>query len=75
MALCAVRLTAVCIFSLVTQGPDKKPQVRGLLGIHVDDGLGGGDQYFMEVLQRIQKVYSFGAFQKRNVAFSAVRYF
>ena len=64
-----------CVFSLVTEGPEGKPQVRGLLGIHVDDGLGGGDSYFHEVLQRIQTVYSFGAFHKRNFVFCGVRYF
>ena len=64
-----------CVFSLVTEGPNQKPQVRGLLGIHVDDGIGGGDEYFCSVLQQIQKVYSFGAFQRRTFVFCGVRYF
>ena len=64
-----------CVFSLVTQGEDDKPRVRGLLGIHVDDGLGGGDSYFHEVLEKIQKVYSFGAFHKKNFVFCGARYF
>ena len=64
-----------CVFSLVTEGPNQQPRVRGLLGIHVDDGIGGGDDYFCTALQQIQKVYSFGAFQKRTVVFCGVRYF
>ena len=64
-----------CVFSLVTEGPNQQPQVRGLLGIHVDDGIGGGDDHFCSVLQQIQKVYSFGAFQKRTFVFCGVRYF
>jgi hypothetical protein len=32
-----------CVFALVTKGENEKPLVRGVLGIHVDDGIGGGD--------------------------------
>ena len=37
-----------CVFSLITYGPNGQPQVRGCLGLHVDDGIGGGDDYFRE---------------------------
>ena len=30
-----------CVFSLVTQKKNGKPEVRGMLGVHVDDGIGG----------------------------------
>ena len=51
-----------CLFSLVT--PDSKtgrPVTRGVLGIHVDDGIGGGDQYFHQVLEKLRGIYEFGA--------------
>lgn len=35
-----------CVFSLVTKDPQGKPITRGVLGIHVDDGIGGGDAYY-----------------------------
>ena len=31
-----------CVFSLITYGPNGQPLVRGCLGLHVDDGSGGG---------------------------------
>ena len=30
-----------CVFSLITAGPNGQPKVRGCLGLHVDDGIGG----------------------------------
>lgn len=36
-----------CLFALITEGPDKRPQVHGVLGDHVDDGIGGDDEYFI----------------------------
>ena len=33
------------------QSENGSPHVRGVLGIHVDDGIGGGDDYFMGVIE------------------------
>eukprot|EP00435_Cladocopium_sp_Y103_P007376 s3531_g2.t1 len=63
-----------CLFSLVTYGKGGKPQVRGILGVHVDDGLGGGDSYFHEVLCRLRKIYDFGAYNEGEFEFCGVRY-
>ena len=63
-----------CLFSLVTYGKGGKPNVRGVLGIHVDDGIGGGDAYFHEVLSRLKKVYDFGAYNEGEFDFCGVRY-
>ena len=64
-----------CLFSLVTMGENGKPQVRGMIGIHVDDGLGGGDQYFHSILEQLQAKYSFGAYHEKSFVFCGVRYF
>ena len=64
-----------CLFSLVT--PDNKtgqPIVRGVLGIHVDDGIGGGDQYFHQVLEKLRGIYDFGAYNEGSFEFCGVRY-
>ena len=58
-----------CLFSLVTEGEDGKPVVHGILGIHVDDGLGGGDGVFMAALERVRRKYSFGAYNEREFCF------
>eukprot|EP00435_Cladocopium_sp_Y103_P032161 s399_g8.t1 len=63
-----------CVFSLVTKGKDGAPVVRGVLGIHVDDGLGGGDDYFMGVIERLREKYSFGAFNIGEFDFCGIRY-
>lgn len=47
-----------CLFIL--RHPETK-RPRGIIGIHVDDGLCGGDDAFLEVLGKLQKKYPFGA--------------
>ena len=49
-----------CAFSLISPGTQNKPKVHGVLGIHVDNGIGGGDRYFGEVIERLRSIYSFG---------------
>ena len=63
-----------CVFSLVTKDHQGKPVVRGVLGIHVDDGIGGGDDYYMEVIGRLRDRYSFGAFNIGEFDFCGIRY-
>ena len=36
-------------------------QVAGVLGVHVDDRLCGGDEYFTHQLKRLAEKYPFGA--------------
>ena len=43
-----------CVFSLITKGKNGVPKVRRVLGIHVDDGIGGGDSYFQATIQRLK---------------------
>eukprot|EP00435_Cladocopium_sp_Y103_P035026 s2451_g9.t1 len=64
-----------CVFSLITLGKDGRPRVHGCLGMHVDDGIGGGDQYFREVIGRLRKIYEFGAYNEGEFEFCGVRYF
>ena len=63
-----------CTFSLVTPGPNDKPVVHGVLGIHVDDGIGGGDEYFSEVLEQLRGIYSFGSYDEGEFTFTGVRF-
>ena len=48
--------------------------MRGVLGIHVDDGIGGGDDYFMSVIESLREKYSFGAFNTGEFDFCGIHY-
>lgn len=63
-----------CLFSLVTMNADGTPRVRGVLGIHVDDGLGGGDSYFSSIIQKLREIYHFGSYDEGDFEFCGVRY-
>ena len=63
-----------CVFSLITKDTQGKPRVRGVLGIHVDDGIGGGDEYFMKTIDRLREKYSFGAFNIGEFDFCGIHY-
>ena len=63
-----------CLFTLVTPGEKNQPQVRGVLGIHVDDGIGGGDSYFMSVIEKLKNIYDFGAYNESDFVFCGVHY-
>eukprot|EP00435_Cladocopium_sp_Y103_P016603 s1744_g4.t1 len=63
-----------CVFSLVTSGANGKPVVRGILGVHVDDGIGGGDHFFKETLEKLRKHFNFGAYNEHEFDFCGVHY-
>ena len=63
-----------CLFSLVTKGNHDNPRVRGVLGIHVDDGIGAGDSYFKSVIQKLRGIYDFGAYYEKEFDFCGVHH-
>ena len=63
-----------CTFFLVTPGPDIKPLTRGVLGIHVDDGIGGGDSYFTAILEKLRGIYSLGSYDEGEFTFTGIRF-
>ena len=63
-----------CLFTLVTPSNKGQPILRGVLGIHVDDGIGGGDWYFKETLQKLRDRFSFGAYNEYEFDFCGVHY-
>ena len=58
-----------CLFSLVSEGPKGRPIVHGILGMHVDDGIGGGDAKFEAALSKLKERFAFGAFNKYEFDF------
>ena len=58
-----------CIFILrnpTTRMPD------GILGLHVDDGLCGGNQRFQEVIDKLEKKYPFGSKRMQQFVFTGI---
>ena len=48
-----------CLFML--RDPKNPQKLDGILGTHVDDGIGGGNQNFEDALQKLQKNLPFGS--------------
>lgn len=47
-------------------------KIHGILGVHVDDGLGGGDQIFKETIAKLEARFPFG--NKRQGSFIYVHW-
>ena len=61
-----------CLFILESgTGPDRK--LHGIVGTHVDDGVGGGDSYFHQQIQELEKRLPFGSFKRRKFTFTGIQ--
>ena len=47
-------------------------QIAGILGIHVDDGIGCGNQQFHDVINQLEKKYPFGAKKVSSFTFTGI---
>ena len=61
-----------CVFTLVSEDKKGHQQVHGSLGIHVDDGIGGGDKKVYEAIERIRTKFAFGSFEKGAFNFTEI---
>ena len=48
--------------------------LEGCLGIHVDDGIGGGSDKFMKMLAGVEARFKFGAFDKGEFTYTGIRF-
>ena len=60
---------APCLYLLYKEGSQNP---SGILGIHVDDGLCGGDSYFMSKIQELEKKFPFGSKKSQNFVFTGI---
>ena len=58
-----------CVYVLYRKG-NSRPS--GVIGIHVDDGLSGGDEYFQEQLSKLEKIYPFGSKKTQSFVFTGI---
>ena len=59
-----------CVFIL--RHPDNKTP-RGIIGIHVDDGLCGGDEVFIKKLHTLREQYPFGSEKVGSFTFTGIQ--
>ena len=48
-------------------------KLNGILGVHVDDGVCGGDEVFLQKIQALQKTLPFGSRKFRGFIFTGIR--
>ncbi len=58
-----------CLFVL----PGPQGRIHGILGIHVDDGLGCGDQIYQQTITQLQTRFPFGAHRRKNFVFTGMQ--
>ncbi|CAE7231149.1 GIP [Symbiodinium sp. CCMP2592] len=57
-----------CVFLLKTSN-----KLRGILGVHVDDGVCGRDEYFRQKVEELQKVLPFGSRKHKSFIFTGIQ--
>ena len=62
-----------CLF--VLREPSTSPkagQIAGILGIHVDDGIGGGNEFYQRKIQQLEKKFPCGSRKMSNFTFTGI---
>ena len=63
-----------CPCTFILRCPNTK-EPEGVIGIHVDDGLCGGNERFMSKLQQLESVYPFGSQKVGSFTFTGIEMF
>ncbi|CAE7196797.1 unnamed protein product, partial [Symbiodinium sp. CCMP2456] len=58
---------------LSTSAREEAPSRVGILGVHVDDGVCGGDEYFHQKIDALQKVLPFGSRKHQSFVFTGIQ--
>jgi hypothetical protein len=62
-----------CCFVLRSPPKGDQPgQLEGILGVHVDDGIGGGSPYFESKIQELEKKFAFGSHKVSAFTFTGI---
>ena len=63
-----------CLFVLPKKSisSPEEPKIHGVLGVHVDDGLGGGDQVFNHAIKMLEKRFPFGSQRQGSFTFTGI---
>eukprot|EP00435_Cladocopium_sp_Y103_P027063 s784_g6.t1 len=52
--------------------PEGSTEPAGIIGLHVDDGLCGGNEFFLEQLRKLEKRYPFGSKKNQSFVFTGI---
>ena len=52
--------------------PQNPQKLNGILGTHVDDGIGGGNEVFEKALAKLHKILPFGQREYRKFKFTGL---
>jgi hypothetical protein len=63
-----------CVFTYGETDQQGVYQPCGSLGLHVDDGIGGGNQAFMSMLKRVEKRFKFGSFETGEFKYTGIHF-
>ena len=64
---------APCLFVLREPADSAKPgQLAGILGVHVDDDIGGGNAYYQSKIDQIEAKFPFGSKKISNFTFTGM---
>ena len=61
-----------CLFVLPSKDPKQKCKIDGILGIHVDDGLGAGNQRYQEIISQLESIFPFGSKRAQDFTFTGI---
>eukprot|EP00435_Cladocopium_sp_Y103_P007616 s5467_g2.t1 len=63
-----------CVFVLPKQKTTspEETQIHGILGVHVDDGLGGGDHVYQQAIKRLEQRFPFGSQRQGSFTFTGI---
>ena len=62
-----------CCFVLRSKSADgQQSQLEGILGIHVDDGIGGGSAVFEDKIKQLEKTFPFGSHKVSAFTFTGI---
>ena len=63
-----------CVFGYYDVDEKGRRQLRGCLGIHVDDGIAGGDSQFLKMLKRVEARFKFGAYETKEFTYTGIHF-
>ena len=61
-----------CLYTLSERDGNGSVRHHGVLGIHVDDGICGGNDRFHAVLDKLRSRFSFGSFEEKDFVFTGI---
>ena len=61
-----------CFFVLRTYPTNDQPKLEGVLGIHVDDGIGGGSELFESKIKQLEAKFPFGSHKVSAFTFTGI---